>query len=456
MKRSGWLIQVGRTLFAVVLVILLNLNFAVSAAAPEIPIVRIGLMAQQFGYLVSSSGPYEVVDLSSGKIVAEFAAKAKIRIGLQDGRFSVNNTSVNAEKLMIRAKPLGQRMEREDRLVELNNRRYRGVVEILRTPGKKGLTAVNVLPVDDYVYSLMLRDVSPEWPIEALKALAVAERAYALHGMGQHRAEGFDLCATNHCQIYAGQGDDDTRAYQAVRETQGMVLTWQGQLITAPFHFSSGGYTENGDELWPEGRAYLRGVPDHDQTSPYFHWQKKLSPPELDKLLKDAGYDVGGLSAIELSRRKSAPMTAQDRGVSGRIHNIIFIGKTGVVTLTGEKFRELLSLPSALVDLTVAVTVGDISSNITDSYGEMDTKQIEIKLPPEKPGGLLNDRADIQRITGRQNEMVYLDGYGWGHGVGLSLWGAKAMAEKAINPGANYYITILKYYYQGVSIDKWY
>ena len=381
---------------------------------------------------------------------------AKARIGLRDGQITVNNAVINADKLVLRPKPPGQRMEREEPVIELNNRRYRGTVEILRTPEKKGLTAVNVLPVDDYVYSLMLRDVSPEWPMEALKALAVTERTFAMHDLGRHKAEGFDFCATNHCQTYAGQGEENTRAYQAVRETRGMVMTWQGQLISAPFHLSSGGYTENGDELWPEGRAYLRGVPDDDQTSPYFKWQKKMSPQELEDLIKAGGYNIGGLSAIEISKRKPAPMTAQDRGVSGRIKSINLIGKTGVVNLTGEKFCELLSLPSSLLDLTVAVTVADIPSNITDSFGDRDTKRIEIKLPPTKPGGLLTDREDILRITGRKDEMVYLDGYGWGHGVGLSLWGAKAMAEKAINPGANYYTTILKHYYQGVAIDKWY
>ena len=88
-------------------------------------------------------------------------------------------------------------------------------------------------------------------------------------------------------------------------------------------------------------------------------------------------------------------------------------------------------------------------------FGDRDTKQIKINLPPSKPG-MLAEREDIRRITGRKNEMVILAGYGSGHGVGLSLCGAKAMAEKAINPGSDYYMTILKHYYQGVTFDKWY
>lgn len=454
--RSVRMLPIGRIALVAVVWFVVNFFSASSLAAAAAPVLRIGLATQQFGYLASGNGPIEIVDAGSGKVLSEFAPGSRVRIGLRDGQLVINNAPANAEQLTIRSKAPGARLEREDRLVELNNRRYRGVLEIFRTPEKKGLTAVNVLSVDDYVYALMLRDVSPEWPLEALKALAVTERTYAVHGLGTHKVEGFDLCATSHCQTYTGQGEDDGKVQQAVQETQGRVMTWQGQLIAAPFHLSSGGYTENGDDLWPEGRSYLRGVPDADQTSPYFRWQKKLAPQELEGLLKGGGYDIGSLSAIEVSKRKPAPMFAADRGVSGRIRHITLIGKNGVATLTGEQFRELLALPSSLVDVTVAVTVADISSTITDSYGDTDTKQIEIKLPPTKQGGLLNDREDIQRITGRKDEMIYLDGYGFGHGVGLSLWGAKTMAEKAINPGPDYYRTILKHYYQGVTIDKWY
>ena len=149
-------------------------------------------------------------------------------------------------------------------------------------------------------------------------------------------------------------------------------------------------------------------------------------------------------------------MDSPDRGVSGRIRTITFIGKDGVISLTGEKVRELLSLQSTLFDLSVAVPMTNIESNITDSYGDRDSKQIQINLPPASTGGLITDRAGIHRITGQKNETIFIEGFGWGHGIGLSQWGAKTLAEKAINPGANYYVSILKHYYQGVSIDKWY
>lgn len=430
---------------------------AVVHAAPETkaPLVRIGLMTQQFGILIDSNGPVDVVNIDNGKIVGEVAPGVKARLGLRDGQIVMNNTLAGADRLRIM--PRGSKtIEREERYIVVNNRRYHGTVEVFRTPGKTGLTAVNVLPVDKYAYGLLVRDVAPEWPVEALKAQAVAARTYALFNIGRHKDEGFDLCATSDCQVYSGLPVEDLRAQKAIEDTRGLVITYQGQLIDAVFFPSSGGYTENSENVRLASVPYLRGVPDHDQTSPYFQWQKKFSPLELENILKDGGHDVGTLTAIEVSKRTQAPMKSVDRGISGRIKTMLFIGKNGVVILEGARVRELLSLQSTLFDFSVAVPITNLEHQITDSYGERDAKQIEIQLPPSTSGGLFTDREGIHRITGRKNETIFIEGSGMGSGLGLSLWGAKAMAEKAVNPESAYFQTILKHYYQGVSIDKWY
>ena len=430
---------------------------SIALAAPDSnePTVRIGLMTKQFGLLVESNGHYEIVNVDTNKVHGEYPASVKTRIGLREGKFVINNTVVEGDRFRI-APRKSKSMEREDRLIEINNRRYRGVVEVFRTQGSTGVTAVNILPVDDYVYGLMARDISPEWPEHALKAQAVATRTFALYNVGKHKNDGFDLCASSDCLVYEGQTGEDIRIAKAVKDTRGIVLTHQGYLAAAYYHLSGGGYTENSENVWSKAYPYLRGVPDPDQTSPYYQWQKRISPTELEALLKAQGYTIGTLTAIEISKRTTAPMNVPDRGVSGRIRTITFIGKDGVVALTGEKFQQLLSVPSTLFDLKVAVPIASIDSNITDSYGDRDTKQIQINLPPSASGGLLTDKEGIHRITGQKNETIFIDGFGWGHGVGLSQWGAKTMAEKAINPGADYYISILKHYYQDIKIDKWY
>ena len=453
MNGLRWVRNMSCLFLAVILLVGMT---PVSAATPTTsPTIRIGLMTKQFGILASCNGGYQIVNVDDGKVLGEFAAGTKARIGLREGKFVINNTIVVSDRMRIEPQKT-KSIEREDRLVEVNNRRYRGSVEIFRTQGAAGMTAVNVLTVDEYVYGVLGLTLTPEWPEQAVKAQAVVVRTFALHNIGKHRNEGFDLCDTGDCLVYEGQTQENPKILKAIEDTWGMTLLYQNYVVAAYFHMSSGGYTENSETAFSRMYPYLRGVPDFDQTSPYFRWQKRISPQELESLLKGAGYNFGALTAIELSRRTAPPVNAPDRGVSGRIKMITFIGKDGIAALTGEQIQKLLSLPSSLFDINVAVPMPSIDSNITDSYGDRDTKQIQINLPPASTSGLLTDRPGIRRITGQKNEMIFIEGFGWGHGVGFSQWGAKTMAEKAINPGPDYYMSILKHYFQGVRIDKWY
>ena len=446
-----------RNLSCLLLAVILLVGMTpVSAATPTTsPTIRIGLMTKQFGILASCNGGYQIVNVDDGKVLGEYTAGTKARIGLREGKFVINNTVVASDRMRIEPQKTNS-IEREDRLVEVNNRRYRGTVEIFRTQGAAGMTAVNVLTVDEYVYGVLGLTLTPEWPEQAMKAQAVVVRTFALHNIGKHRNEGFDLCDTGDCLVYEGQTQENPKILKAIENTLGMTLLYQNYVAAAYLHMSSGGYTENSETVFAKMYPYLRGTPDFDQTSPYFRWQKRISPQELEGLLKGAGYNFGALTAIELSRRTVPPVNAPDRGVSGRIKMITFIGKDGIAALTGEQIQKLLSLPSTLFDINVAVPMPSIDSNITDSYGDRDTKQIQINLPPASTNGLLTDRPGIRRITGQKNEMIFIEGFGWGHGVGFSQWGAKTMAEKAINPGPDYYMSILKHYFQGVRIDKWY
>jgi stage II sporulation protein D len=457
MKRTHSILRMILIELALVLFLSVS-NFPSATAAPETvntPTLRIGLMTKQVGILAGGNRKIEIVNVDDGKVVGEYAAGTKVRIGLREGKLVVNNNVIAAERVRI-VPQKSANMEREEPLLDLNNRRYRGVVEIFRTQGAAGMTAVNVLSIDEYVYAVLTKMLSPEWPEQAIKAQAVAVRTFALYNIGKHVNEGFDLCDTVECQVYEGQIADDPRILKAVEDTRGKVLLYQGYLISAFTHLSSGGYTENSETVISKSYPYLRGVQDSDQTSPYYRWQKKISPSELEALLKGAGYTIGTLNAIEVSKRMPAPVNAVDRGISGRIKTITFIGSDGVVAITGEKVQALLSLPSSLFDVAIAVPLANIDSNITDSYGDRDTKQIQINLPPASSGTFLTDRPGIHRITGQKNETIFIDGFGWGNGLGLSQWGAKTMAEKAINPASDYFASILKHYYQGVTIDKWY
>ena len=201
----------------------------------------------------------------------------------------------------------------------------------------------------------------------------------------------------------------------------------------------------------------MRGVVDFDQKSPHFKWEKEISPQQLENALKNDGYNIGKLAAIHLSKLTSPPVAEEDRGVSGRVKTLQLVGSNGSVELSGTKFRALLSLDSTLFDIDVIVAARKVLDfSITDNAGDRENKHVELNLPSNKEKGLVTDTQSIRRITGRADEKLLITGYGWGHGIGLSQWGAKAMAEQALAGDTTYYQTILKHYYQGVHIVEVY
>ncbi|SDF11301.1 SpoIID/LytB domain-containing protein [Sporolituus thermophilus] len=421
-----------------------------SARAAE-PLIRVGIWTNQPNVLVSASRPFTIVDRMSDEVLGVYQAGERVSLAYKNGVIVLNGKPLETRSIGVVLNGKGERY------IEVNKRRYRGDIEVHPTHGETGLTVVNILPVEQYLYGIIAREISPEWAIEAVKAQAVAARTYALYNLGKHADDGFDVCATTDCQVYGGRDSEAPRATQAVDETRGMVIQYRGQLISAYFHSSGGGYTENSENVWGTYRPYLRGVPDFDQAAPHFKWEKQVAVTELEELLRQSGYGIGRLQAVELSRLTAPPVAASDRGVSGRVKTIRFIGDQGTVQLTGVKVRSLLGLSSTLFDLAIVVPVPKtFEVEITDSYGDHDKKLVEINLPPRPEQAWFGDQPNIRRFTGRPNEKIVITGYGWGHGVGLSQWGAKAMAEKAPPGDTAYFKEILKHYYQGVDIAKIY
>ncbi len=317
------------------------------------------------------------------------------------------------------------------------------------------MTVVNTLPIEEYLYGIIAKEISPNWSLEAVKAQAVAARTYALYNRNKHKDDGYDVCATTDCQVYGGRESEVPRTIKAVDSTVGQVILYQGKLIPAYFHSSSGGFTENSENVWGTYLPYLRGVVDYDQKSPQYNWEKQLTPSEIEEALSKAGYNIGTLKAIGISPLTTQSINIIDRGVSGRVKIIRFIGTNGSIQLSGEKLRKILSLKSTLFDVHIILPVQkSIEFEITDKVGNQGSKKIEINLPPTSEKGFVTDRKDIHRISGRPNEIVSISGYGWGHGIGLSQWGAKAMAEKGPQDDPTYFKEILKHYYQGVEIKK--
>ncbi len=275
---------------------------------------------------------------------------------------------------------------------------YRGRLRLVARPD--GLLAVNHVPLEEYLYSVVGSEMYPFWPLEALKAQAVAARSFILFRLRRPADPDFDVGRTVTWQAYKGYSRESDSTREAVTATTGQVVTYRGQIIEAVYHAASGGHTENVEDIWSAPRPYLRGVPDFDQESPVYSWQKTFTQAELSRLLPGVG-QVTSLTPVRT--------TPQGRVVEMRV-----TGTTGTKTFTGAELRRLLDLRSTLFQVTP--TRGDVAST----------------NPVNAPNGGFE-----------------FQGRGFGHGLGMSQWGALGLAQRGYN-----YQQILQYYYQGTEISS--
>lgn len=363
---------------------------AVTAAQPakQGPDLRIGLAAGQGSVTISPAAGKGMACTEAGKTVS-LAAGQSYDVRWQEGAFLVGREKLRGEVLIIRPS------DKSDGGLALDGRRYRGTLE-LRHRGA-GLTAVNIVPVDDYLLSVVPEEMPTDWPAEALKAQSIAARSFALKSRGRHAAEGYDLCTTTHCQLYKGIASEKTASTATVRATRGEVLTYGGQPIEALFHTDSGGMTELSENVWGSHVPYLRAVRDTPLgTMP---WAKTVSKADLEAKLAAKGHNIGRLRAIELSPL-AIGRAAKDRTASGRVRAMTAVGTKGRATLSGNAWRSLLGLKSTL-----------FSAKLT-------------------------------------KDTVTFTGFGAGHGLGISQWGAERLAETGKS-----YADILHHYYTGVTLQ---
>ncbi len=269
--------------------------------------------------------------------------------------------------------------------VWIGDRWYRGRVQ-LRSDGSNVL-AINHVDLESYLYSVVGAEAIPSWPIEALKAQAVAARTYALKKRAENAAKSYDVDTTTSSQVYKGLNSEYSTTHEAVNATSNQVLTYKGDVILAVFHSSSGGHTENVEDIWSQSLPYLRGVADYDQSAPVYQWTKSITASKL-------GQVIGGVGTVK-------QMVPQRTTPQGRIITMQIIGDRGSKSIDGDELRRVLDLRSTLISATI------------------------------------------------RDGNVYIYGKGFGHGVGMSQWGANGLALQGID-----YQRILAHYYQNAAIAK--
>ena len=339
--------------------------------------------------LAATNGGLHVYEDPDKEPVLEISQEKELDIRILQDQLLLNGQTIKADRLIIQPDTTG--------FIMVNGAPYRGYITLLK---KNGLTVINNIQVEDYLYGVVPKEMPSNWPAEALCAQSVAARTFALKNRKRHSEEGFDLCNTSHCQVYEGMSAEMRTTTEAVNNTRGEVLFYKGAIIDALFHTDSGGMTESSENVWGSSVPYLRAVTETQmQTQP---WNRSISMASFVQKIEADGKILGTLREIRLS-----PLLigkgSEDRTPSGRVRSMEFIGSKGRVILSGNDLRSMFSLPSTLFHVR---------------YG---------------------------------NSEIIFNGYGSGHGLGLSQWGAKTLADQRKN-----YKDILFHYYTGVTLEKLY
>ena len=277
--------------------------------------------------------------------------------------------------------------------LQVNGRPYRGLIEIRRTAQGR-LTAINELDLEEYLYGVVRSEMDPRWPPGALRAQAIAARSLAIYSAGRFASEGYDVRPTTDTQVYGGVAAEDPRTTAAVEATRGLIMLYDGRPVFAAYHTDSGGTTENSEFVWGSVTPYLRGVADpYSRDAPNHEWTFRLDLATIEARVTRAGRPIGSLQRLEVV--STSP--------SGRVMTLRLSGSGGIVEIRGTDFR-------------TAIGVGVLRSTLF---------------------AMLPVGGDTVEFSGR----------GFGHGVGMSQWGARGQAAAARDA-----TEILRYYYSGVTI----
>ncbi len=332
-----------------------------------------------------------------------------IRVAIADNQQSITLASLSGlvvegdrsdrvEKKMtfvpaaVNARPVRVRAKQE--FIGVNGKNYRGWIE-LRKKKNGTLLLINELDIEEYLMGVVAEEIPSTWEFEALKAQAIASRTYALYQKKRAGNRPYHIRATINNQIYSGRRGERDSTVRAVRETEGMVVVYNGEVIPAFYHSSCGGHTEAASELWGLDVPYLKGVDcDCQEISRYGLWEKRFSISSLSAALGKMGYRLKGISSMAVGTITPA----------GRVKEVTVRHAGGASSVPAETLRAAIG------------------------YAQIPSVFFE---------------------TAMSGSEVVVSGRGLGHGVGLCQWGAREMAGRGYD-----FKSILDHYYPGTSLSR--
>ncbi len=330
--------------------------------------------------------------------------------------------------------------------IKIDGKEYRGGA-LFTSASDTTLNVMNVLPIEEYLYGVIASEMPSSWNLEALKAQALCARGFAVSNFNKHSSEGFNVCATTNCQVYNGVSAETQSTINAVDETRGQVVMYDGKVIESLFYSSSGGYTANVKNVWGSSIPYLSGVEDpyESEDTPRYSWSATLSNAEIADALRANGTDIGELVSL-------SALTDE----TGRTYELTAVGTLGThvmkrqATYTPFYSKGVLSQKFTISPVTAGgrtlYAISKAPKNVLSSYTAINSAGIKTNI--SSGFSIISAKGKDTYTSGTVTGYTFSGG-GWGHGVGMSQYGAKGMADSGFT-----YDAILAHYYPGTTIGS--
>ena len=335
-------------------------------------------------------------------------------------------------------------------ITRVNGVPYRGTIKVERVG--RSFEVINDVVLADYLASVIGAEMPLTWELEALKAQAVAARTYVIQQLQPD--EDYDLCDNQNCQAYGGVSTESVETHAAAEKTQGVVALYNGAPIQALYSANAGDITENSEHVWGTAVPYLRSVDSSADAAAMsvawgasgYRWTRVISLHELGSYRSIRERNIGSVIEVRILERTAA----------GRPLRIVVVGTTGEVELFGDQIRTSLGLPSAFIELRrvqpssiTLISPSQLRLKTFDDDGYMLTslrRSISFNSAPPDVD-LVNGAVHVAKFT--RPGSVVISGRGFGHGLGMSQWGAQGMALEGKT-----YDEILLHYYTGIELHK--
>lgn len=334
---------------------------------------------------IESTEDYKILN-EKGTVLLEGKKLEPVKIAGKDGQILLNGKKYPTEKIEIKTQ--------QDALVHVNSIPYRGNLFCVMDNGR--FLMVNIVPIENYVSSVIGSEMNLSWPESTLEAQAIIARTYAYHEKAMQKKPYFDVYDSTASQVYKGAAKENEKSQAIAQRTRGMLLLYQNRLFKTFFHSTCGGHTSNAKQIFDyHDISPLAGVEcPYCKSSPYFSWSFTIQTTELEDFFNTLKLPLPfrGLSIEKMDKGKRV------------MSLLVFYGK--------DQNRSIKA------------------SELRNHFGANKLRSTSFTMESAPQG-------------------VLFQGHGWGHGVGLCQFGAKTMGDQGHSSPQ-----ILQFYYPCAQIYR--